>query len=76
MLGSHRMSLRTAEVVSVWKVALIAGEKIGTRWYHFWREGELLAVENEHVARFMYVMIALSTLGKGLGCIVDDPEHF
>ena len=57
------MSLRTVEVVSVWKVALIAGEKIGTRWYHFWREGELLAVENEHVARVMYVMIALSTLG-------------
>lgn len=63
MLGSHRMSLRTVEVVSVWKVALIAGEKIGTRWYHLWREGELLAVENEHAARVMYVMIALSTLG-------------
>lgn len=63
MLGSHRMSLRTVEVVSVWKVALIAGQKIGTRLYQFWREGELLAVENEHAARVMYVMIALSTLG-------------
>ena len=59
----RRMSLGTVEVVCVWKVALIAGEKIGTLRDHFWREGELLAVENEHVARFMYVMIALSTLG-------------
>lgn len=57
------MSLGAVEVVCVWKVALIAGQKIGTRWYQFWREGELLAVENECVARFMYVMIALSTLG-------------
>ena len=57
------MSLGAVEVVCIWKVALIAGQKIGTRWYQFWREGELLAVENECVARFMYVMIALSTLG-------------
>ena len=69
-------SLGTAEGVYVWKVALIAGQELSTWSNQFWCEGELLAVEDEHVACFMYVMIALSALGQGLGCKVDDPEHF
>ena len=69
-------SLGTAEGVYVWKMALIAGQELSTWSNQFWCEGELLAVEDEHVACFVYVIIALSALGQGLGSKVDDPEHF
>ena len=61
------LMLGAVEGVSVREVALVAGQKLGTHWHQFWCEGELLAVEDEHFARLMDVVLTLSALGKGCG---------
>ena len=54
----------------------MARHKLGTRWHHFWREGELLAVENEHGALLVDVMVVLPALFLDRGPEVDDLENF
>ena len=53
-----------AKIIGVMQLALGACQERTALWDHVRSEGELLAVENEHVAIFNKVFLAITALAK------------
>ena len=65
-------TVATAKTKGVMELSLGAGEESSALGHHLWGEGELLAVENEHVAVLDEIFLAISALAKGQ---VDQTQH-
>ena len=65
-------TVAAAKTKGVMELSLGAGEESSALGHHFWGKGELLAVENEHVAVLDEIFLAIAALAKGQ---VDQTQH-